>query len=195
MSNILVVYGSPYRQTGRIADRIAEVLRCAGHGVDVYEADQLPDSVFLAEYDGFLLAAPVVKGHYQKCIREFAHRHAGLLNRALSAFVSVCGEAASDPLRAEGYIDALCRETGWYPETVRSYTGAVDDTEDSWVSRWYLKHVSRRRGPAASRSRVWEFTDWREVERFARSLGSVWAVKLSFATGEADQRSEPLTIS
>jgi menaquinone-dependent protoporphyrinogen oxidase len=189
MSKILVIYGSTYRQTGRVADRIAEVLRHAGHGVDVYQGDQLPDSVFLAEYDGFLLAAPVVKGHHQKCIRQFAHWHAGLLNRAPSAFVSVCGEAASDPRRAAGYINALSRETGWYPEIARSFTGAVDDTRDRWLSRWNLKHISRWRGLPTDTSRVWEFTDWNEVERFARSLASGWALTLTFATGDADQRS------
>jgi menaquinone-dependent protoporphyrinogen oxidase len=193
-SKILVIYGSTYRQTARVADRIAEVLRYAGHGVDVYQGDQLPDSVFLAEYDCFLLAAPVVRGRHQKCIRQFAHWHAGLLNHARSAFVSVCAEAASDPRRADRYIKALCRETGWYPEIARSFPGAQDDTRDRWLSRWYLKHISRRAGLRTDTSRVWEFTDWNEVERFARSLASAWAQKLSLTTGDADRRSGRATV-
>ncbi len=174
MSKILVVYGSTYRETGRMANRIAEALMYAGHGVDVYQADQFPDGVPLAAYDCFLLASPVLRGNHMKCIRQFARRYAALLNHAPSAFVSVCREAASDPRRAGEFLDAFCRETGWYPKVVRSFTGAVADTRDRKLP-WYLKLISRWLGLPANASRVWEFTDWDEVERFARSLASGWS--------------------
>jgi menaquinone-dependent protoporphyrinogen oxidase len=189
MSKILVVYGSTFRQTGRVAIRIAKVLRCAGHGVHIYQEDQLPDSVLLGEYDCFLLAAPVLRGHHERCIRRFVRRHAALLNRAPSALVSVCGEAASNPRRAQRYIDALCRETGWYPEIARSFTGAVANTRHGWLSRWLLKHISRWNGLLTNTPRAWEFTDWNEVERFARSLASKWTLTPTFATDDADQQS------
>ena len=119
MSKILVVYGSTYGQTERVARRIAGILRDAGHAVETHRGDQLPDALPLGDYDGFLVAASVLMGHHQKYIRDWVRRYAILLNEAPSAFVSVCGAAGSDPLQAQTYIDGLLRETGWRPTVTR----------------------------------------------------------------------------
>jgi menaquinone-dependent protoporphyrinogen oxidase len=170
MSNILVVYGSTYGQTERIAHRIAGILRDAGHGVDVHKGDKLPDALSLGRYDGFLVAASVLRGQYQKYIRDFTRRYAAVLNGARSAFVSVCGAAGGDPPEAQGYIDALLRETAWRPTVTRSFTGAVAYTRYGWLLRLVLKSISRRKGLPTDTSRDWDFTEWDEVERFAHEL-------------------------
>jgi menaquinone-dependent protoporphyrinogen oxidase len=170
MSRILVVYGSTYGQTDRVAHRIAAVLSGAGHVVDINQADQLPDSLWLAGYDGFVVAASVLMGHHQKYVRDFVRRHAALLNEAPSAFVSVCGAAGGDPPQAQAYIDALLRETGWRPTVTRSFTGAVAYTRYGWWFRWYLKLISRRKGLPTDTSRDWDFTEWDQVEGFAGEL-------------------------
>ena len=127
MSSILIVYGSTYGQTERIACRIAELLREADHTVDMHRGDQLPDPLTLGTYAGVVVAASVLKGHHQGYIREFVRRHARRLNQLPTAFVSVCGAARGDPLTAEGYLEALLRESGWQPTIARSFTGAVAD--------------------------------------------------------------------
>lgn len=170
MSKILIVYGSKYGQTQRVADRMAGILRDAGHVVDIHRGDQLPDALPLGDYDGFLVAASVLMGHHQKYIRDFVRRHATLLNEAPSAFVSVCGAAGGDPPQAQAYIDALLCETGWRPAVSRSFTGAVAYTRYAWWFRWYLKLISRRKGLPTDTSRDWDFTDWNDVERFAGEL-------------------------
>ena len=48
MFKVLVVYGSTYGQTDRVAHRIAAVLSSAGQMVDIHRADQLPDALWLA---------------------------------------------------------------------------------------------------------------------------------------------------
>jgi menaquinone-dependent protoporphyrinogen oxidase len=170
MSRILIVYGTAYGQTARVAQRIAGVLTAAGHAVDLYQGDRLPRDLALAQYDGVLLAASVIMGHHQAYIRHFARRHAGELNRGRSAFVSVCGAASGNPAEAQGYIDALLRQTGWQPKVTRSFTGAVAYTKYGWVTRLVLKAISKRKGLATDTSRDWDFTEWDEVERFGRTL-------------------------
>jgi menaquinone-dependent protoporphyrinogen oxidase len=170
MSRILVVYGSTYGQTERIAQRIASVLRDAGHPVDIYRGDQLPNDFSFASYGGVLVAASVLMGHHQQYIRDFARRHADRLNDAPSAFVSVCGAAGGDPARAQLYIDALVHETGWHPTVTRSFTGAVAYTRYGWLLRWWMGRISRGKGLPTDTSRDWDLTEWDEVERFAREL-------------------------
>jgi menaquinone-dependent protoporphyrinogen oxidase len=170
MSRVLVVYGSTYGQTDRVAHRIAAVLSSAGHVVDIHKADQLPDALWLATYDGFVVAASVLMGHHLEYVRDFVRRNATLLNEAPSAFVSVCGAAGSDPLQAQAYIDALLHETGWRPTVTHSFAGAVAYTRYGWWFRWYLKMISRRKGLPTDTSRDWDLTEWDAVDRFAEEL-------------------------
>ena len=45
MCKILVVYGSTYGQTERVAHRMAGILKDAGHAVETHRGDQLPDAL------------------------------------------------------------------------------------------------------------------------------------------------------
>lgn len=175
MCKILVVYGSTYGQTERVARRIAGILKDAGHVVETHRGDELPDALPLGDYDGFLVAASVLMGHHQKYIRDWVRRYAALLNAAPSAFVSVCGAGRGDRRQAQAYIDTLLHETGWRPTVTQSFTGAVAYTRYGWWYRWYLKRISRRKGLPTDTSRDWDFTEWSEVERLAEKLAVMFA--------------------
>lgn len=175
MPSILIIYGSTYGQTERVARRIGELLLQAGFAVDLHRGDQLPDHLTLETYTGVLVAASVLGGHHQRYIRQFVGYNAARLNRLVSAFVSVCGSAASDPAKASRYIDGLLEESGWRPSITRSFTGAVAYTKYSWPIRWVLKRISRSKGLPTDTSRDWDFTEWREVDAFARSLRALFA--------------------
>jgi menaquinone-dependent protoporphyrinogen oxidase len=162
-----MVYGSTYGQTEKVTLRIAGILRGAGHEVDVYRGDRVPEPVSFKEYDGCLVAASVIVGRHQGYVREFAHRHARELNALPSAFISVCGAAGDSPREAQRYLDSFRREAGWQPRLVHSFTGAVAYTRYAWWFRWYLKSISRRKGLPTDTSRDWDFTEWDEVDRFA----------------------------
>ena len=176
MFKVLVVYGSTYGQTDRVAHRIAAVLSSAGQMVDIHRADQLPDTLWLAAYDGFVVAASVLMGHHQEYVRAFVRRNATLLNEVPSAFVSVCGAAGDDPPQAQAYIDSLLRETGWHPTVTHSFAGAVAYTRYGWWFRWYLKMISRRKGLPTDTSRDWDLTEWDAVDRFAEELAVTLAL-------------------
>jgi menaquinone-dependent protoporphyrinogen IX oxidase len=80
VSRILVLYGSTYGQTLRVAGRIAEVLTREGHSADLIWGDRTPKGLDLAEYDGVIIAASVLMGRYQRYVRDFARRNAERLN-------------------------------------------------------------------------------------------------------------------
>ena len=146
--------------------------------MDVHRGDQLPKSLALEGYSGVVIAASVLAGYHQRYIRTFVRYNAARLNRLASAFVSVCGSAGSDPARAGAYIDGLLEESGWRPTITRSFTGAVAYTKYSWPVRWVLKRISRSKGLPTDTSRDWDFTEWREVDAFARSLTALFAAPI-----------------
>jgi menaquinone-dependent protoporphyrinogen oxidase len=175
VSNILIIYGSTYGQTERIARRIGELLDQAGFVVDLHRGDRLPEHLTLETYTGIVVAASVLAGYHQRYIRNFVRSQAARLNRLPSAFVSVCGSAGSDPAKASAYIEGLLDESGWRPTITRSFTGAVAYTKYSWPVRWVLKRISRSKGLPTDTSRDWDFTEWNEVTAFTRALTAMFA--------------------
>lgn len=174
MSKILIVYGSAYGQTGKIVRRVAWLLGRDGHEVTVWKGDESPPDGDPAAFDGYVVAASVLGGRHQQYIREFVRRHADLLNRAPSAFISVCGVLGGttpDAKReARKYVDQFLEETAWHPPMTQSFAGALNYRDYSLPIRWMMKLISWRTGRPTDTSRNWEFTDWDRVERFAREL-------------------------
>jgi len=89
VASILIIYGSTYGQTERIARRISELLHQAGYAVDIHRGDQLPENLTLELYSGVVIAASVLAGYHQRYIRNFVRHNAARLNRLASTFISV----------------------------------------------------------------------------------------------------------
>lgn len=178
MSSILIIYGSTYGQTERIARRVGELLRQAGYAVDIHRGDQLPKNLTLELYSGVVVAASVLAGYHQRYIRIFVRHNAARLNRLASAFISVCGSSGSNPAQAAAYISGLLEESGWRPTITRSFTGGVPYTKYSWPIRWVLKRINRSKGFPTDTSRDWDLTEWHGVDAFARSLTALFAAPI-----------------
>lgn len=175
MSRVLIIFGSAYGHTERIAQRIALGLGQAGHDVRCIKGDRLPADLALEDYDAAVLAASVRYGRYQRYIEAFVRRHLARLNAMPSAFVSVCGAAGSPgdgPNLAQQYLAKFLRETGWQPRTTRSFAGDLAYTRYPFLVRWMMKAISRRTGRPTDTSRDYDFTNWDDVERFARELAT-----------------------
>jgi menaquinone-dependent protoporphyrinogen oxidase len=178
MARILIIYGTAYGQTERIAREIAGVLREAAHAVDLVKGDRLPAGWAIDEYDGVVVAASVLFGRHQRYIRAFVREHLARLNAVPSAFVSVCGAmAGSNPeaaSMAEGYLRKLLATTGWRPTLTKSFAGGLPYTRyGPWV-RWMMKMISRQTGRPTDTSRDYDFTDWSGVRDFARQLADLF---------------------
>ena len=170
MAKVLVVYGTAYGQTQRIARRIVDQLTVWGHGVCLYKGDDLPSNLLVDEYDAFVMAASIIRGRHQRYIRDFVRRHAVRLNAVPSAFVSVSGAAQGSLAQAREYIDVFLRQTGWRPRFATSFAGCMAYTQYGPILRWITKIVSRRRGGPTDTTRDHDFTDWDAVDRFAERL-------------------------
>jgi menaquinone-dependent protoporphyrinogen oxidase len=170
MARILVIYGTAYGQTERIARRIVDRLTSRGHGVCMHKGDSLPKHLRLDDYDEVVLAASVIRGRHQRYIRDFARRHHEQLNRTRSAFVSVSGTAQGSREEARQYIDEFVQQTGWNPRFPASFAGSMAYTQYGPLLRWITKVMSKRRGGPTDTSRDHEFTDWVAVDRFAERL-------------------------
>lgn len=168
MAEYLIVYGTSFGHTPKVAQRMADVLRREGRQVTIWRGDALPPLVDLERYEGVIIAGSVKFGRHQRYLRDFVRHFARQLNAMPSAFVSVCGALAGNQeagrQEAREYIDRFLRETGWHPGHIIPVAGAVAYTRYGPLTRWIMKRISARTGRPTDTSRDWEFTDWEALE-------------------------------
>ncbi len=173
----LIVYGTSYGQTARIAGRIRNVLTEHGHVVTVRKGDELPEDLRLTDYDAVVVGASMIRHGYQNYVASFARRQAGVLNTIPSAFFAVSGSAGSTNAleRAEAHRLAgeFCKAAGWRPAMIESIAGAIAYTRYNFLMRWFMKRISAKEGGSTDTSRDHEYTDWAQVGRFAQRFADV----------------------
>lgn len=168
---VLVLYGTNYGQTTRIATRIANLLDESGAVVTCRNVHEVRTDVSLDAYDGVVIGASVIRGHHQRAVQEFVSRHYNMLNGMPTAFFSVSGSAASPDERgradARRCADTFLRATHWRPAITELIGGAMAYTKYGPLLRWVMKQIAKRNGGPTDTSLDHEMTDWVQVAHFA----------------------------
>lgn len=171
----LVVYGTTDGQTAAIAERIARTFEVRGHEVECRDVDTVEYGFSARAYDAIVVGGSIHLGKYQRGVTRFIRRHRVDLRWCPSAFFSVCMaiESKSEKDRAEAqaiprnYVEHL----GWHPDTVEVIAGALKFSEYGFFRRVAMKSISEKEmGTDIDTSRDYEFTDWNQVDRFARAF-------------------------
>lgn len=172
MPRALIIYGTTDGHTAKIANALAVHLRSAGLSVSVVDAaGNAPDPV---GFDAVIVAGSVHARGYQRAVQAWVRTHAASLNRIHTAFVSVClGVLQHDP-KVDGELRAIINEflaaTRWRPSTTKVVAGALKYTQYGFLKRWAMKRIVTRAGGDTDTSRDYEYTDWEDLRRFARTF-------------------------
>ncbi len=168
LQKLLIVEATRYGQTAKIARRIAEVAREEGIAADVVPVT-VPAIAF-ETYDAVLIAAPVFFGHHSRKAERFIRRNLAALALVRNGLISVSNAAGGSRAAAEEYVHDLVRRTGWLPGTFTTVAGADSFTKQGWLVRKIVLSEARKHGRDEDGKRDYEFTNWDEVERFAREF-------------------------
>jgi menaquinone-dependent protoporphyrinogen oxidase len=174
--SIRIVYGTSEGQTARVADHIAETLRAAGHDAAALNVDALPAGFDPAAHDAVVVGASVHGGTHQRAVRTFVDANRETLAGRPSAFFQVCLTAAIEDERAdeaETYVEQFLETTGWQPDRVGNFAGALRYTEFGFLKKQVLKRVVREFTGDTDTSRDYEYTDWTAVDAFARDVAGL----------------------
>jgi menaquinone-dependent protoporphyrinogen oxidase len=177
---VLVLYASTHGHTGKIADRIADVLRAQGVRARVRHLSERTPRLDLSEFDAFVVGASVHQGHHQPDMVEWITKHHTVLSLHPSAFFSVSLTAADDTDEARetvrSMIDDVLDETGWIPTTTESFAGALQFKEYNLPTRVLMRLIARRIEHQTDTNidvhEDTDYTDWDAVERFARDFAA-----------------------
>lgn len=171
MKRILVVYGTTYGQTFKIAAYIADVIRTTtGWSADLIDVNTAGNIQF-ENYTAVIAGASVQASGFQKNFRKFIRTNSSPLNRMPGAFFSVClgilQTRDSTVQEAERKIVSdLFDETNWRPGAWTIFAGALHYTRYGWFTRQIMKMIAKRAGGATDTSKDYEYTNWNDVRRF-----------------------------
>lgn len=176
MLRTLIIYGTSYGQTAKIAARIQNALVQRGHQLTVVNAADVPN-LRLDCFDGIVVGASIIARGHQKVVERFVRANVGLLNATPSAFYSVSASAGSKDTAgreaAERVRDEFLKKLGWQPRLRASIAGAINYTRYNPLLRWYMKRASAKGGGSINTSRDHEYTDWNQVRGFANDFAQL----------------------
>jgi menaquinone-dependent protoporphyrinogen oxidase len=187
VATILVAYGSGEGQTGRVAGRIAAVLSGRGHAVTVVDVAERP-AVGVRAFDAVLVGSPVRNRRHLPSVRRFVDRNRETLADRPSGFFQL-SLASLAPGRwaeegAHGFVDDLVERTGWRPDRLGLFAGAVRYTQYDRLTRLAFRLVSAVTTGDTDTARDYEYTDWDDVEAFAAEFASL-VERSRVATGDS----------
>lgn len=187
MVSVLVLYGTGEGQTAKVAETVAEALEERGYEVTVTDvaAESESGSVDVNEFDAVLVGASIHVGKQQAEIRTFVtERRDAFESRPTGFFQVSLSSATDDEVRraeAAGYVDAFVEETGWQPDRVGLFGGALRYSKYGFLKRLVMKRIAREATGDTDTAQDYEYTDWEVVEAFANDFATFVEGRLGVA--------------
>ena len=186
MTSFLVLYGTSEGQTAKVAEKVADTLTRRGHAaesVDVESSSNITVDVF----DAVVVGSSVhVAKHHEK-VRDFVRENHETLEDLPSAFFQISLSSASDDeerrAEAAGYVENFLEDTGWEPDRVGVFGGALRYSKYGFLKRLLMKRIAKDATGDTDTSRDYEYTDWDEVEDFADDFAAFVEGRLGVESG------------
>jgi menaquinone-dependent protoporphyrinogen oxidase len=190
MHSILIAYSTTDGHTSTICTRIRKVLEESGARVALFEitGNQPCD---LDPFDTVVIGASIRYGKYRPDVYDFIATHREKLDRSPSAFFSVnvvARKAGKNTAQTNPYVRAFASKTTWVPKLVEVFAGKIDYPSYTYLDRQVIRFIMwLTHGPTDPKSCT-DFTDWDNVDNFARKIAklgdSANAPAISAADGE-----------
>ena len=179
-----VFFATREGHTQRIAERVAADLRNLGFDVDLL-AVRRPFPFSLSYYAAAVLAASVHAGTHEKEMVQFVKEHRPELERIPTAFLSVTlseagaempGKTLAEHAQFAQDVDAMLgkffQDTKWHPTVSKPVAGALLYRHYNFFVRLIMKRIAGKAGAATDTSRDYDYTDWVELDKFAKDLAA-----------------------
>jgi menaquinone-dependent protoporphyrinogen oxidase len=170
MKNIAVVFASRKGQTRRVAEYIRWNLQDRVNDVTVIDLGRLGKHDLPDQTDGIIVGGPIYVGHFPRKLVRWIRNHHAQLHEKPSAFFSVSLNAADQRTESrrvdDELLQGLIESSGWVPDYIASFAGAVKYREYSWpIRKVMVQRSAMAQGPTDT-EHDYEFTNWKQVDRF-----------------------------
>lgn len=192
--SFLVVYESGEGQTGKVAERVVGVLSDRGHETTLFGVEVLPPNLDVEEFDAVLVGSSIHLGRHGGAIRSFVENNReAFAGRPTGFFQLSLSSAVDDEDRqaeAAGYVDAFLEGTGWDPDRIALFGGALRYSEYGFLKRLLMQRIAEGATGDTDTARDYEYTDWAEVAAFANDFASFVEGRLGVVPPDAGDAPE-----
>ena len=171
MTKYLFLYSTTDGHTKRICEYIGNILKQQNHEIKI-EPISL-ELKKLGEYDAIILGASIRYGKHQKSVFNFINKHKDLLETKKSAFFSVnvvARKSEKNSPNTNPYIKKFLKTSSWQPNKLGVFAGKVDYPSYKFFDKYIIRMIMWITKGPTDISQSYEFTDWKVVENFAKTL-------------------------
>ncbi len=175
MANVLILYSTTDGHTKKICHRIQSVVEQHGHEVKLFSIGD-ESNMDLGTFDKIVVGASIRYGKHNKKVLDFAARNKEILENKPSAFFSVNLTARKpDKNRPDSnpYLRKFLRQVPWRPNEVAVFAGKIDYPKYRFFDRLIIRLIMYITNGPTDPKTVAEFTDWDQVESFARTISEM----------------------
>lgn len=177
MKNILIIYGTREGQTEKIATQISAHLQTAGENVQLVNAKDksATKNLDLAAFDVFVFGASMHAGGLEHELVNFINSHKEQIEvKARLFFLVLLSAATKDQKRRADSLKEAQKKLDQqllvqFPDT-EMIAGALMYSKYVLPIKWIMKIIAKKNGEGTDTSRDYEYTDWKQVERFSEKI-------------------------
>jgi len=176
MPRILLVYGTTEGHTDDVVAELRKPLEEAGHEVAVHVVGEAPGAP--TGFDAVVVGSSIHVGKHDKAVLSWVSANRDALAELPSAFFQVSLSSASGDegvTEARSYVDHLVDATGWHPDVVGLFGGALLYTRYGFAKRTMLKKIAGQAGLGTDTHRDYDYTDYDAVRHFAEDMAALLA--------------------
>lgn len=168
----LIVYGTRWGGTAKVAEKIGETLKEEGYSVDIFDARKPPQ---VDSYDLVIVGSGISGGKWTKGANGFLKRNAVMLRDKKTAFFVSCGMVIRESGQDKAKRDYLVKVSHKYGLTSIGYGffGGILDFEAKYniLDRFFVNSSkSRLKKMGIDISKPYDFRDWDQIEAWTRDV-------------------------
>jgi menaquinone-dependent protoporphyrinogen oxidase len=190
MGVFIVVYGSSEGQTENVSARIVDVFAGRGHDATAVSAEDWTTDRSMDDVDAVVVGSSIHVGKHAKQVYRFVRENREAIEARPNAFFQVSLSSANPDADAQAhaasYIDEFVETTGWHPDRIAMFGGALRYSEYGFLTRIVMKRIAKEATGDTDTSRDYEYTDWDEVEAFAAEFAALVETGDVSAGGESE---------
>ena len=169
---LLIIYSTIDGHTLEICERIASIAREGGHEVELAEVGVV-SAAQLQACDRVVIGASIRYGHHRPAVKDFIDRHQAALEARPNAFFSVNAVGRKPHKRqadTNPYVRKFLAQIRWKPQQIAIFGGKIEYPRYGFFDRNMIRLIMWITGGPTDPRSVTDFTDWTQVEAFARRL-------------------------
>ncbi len=167
----LILFSSRDGQAREIASYIANEIKRqqACDVINILHAG----AVDWAQYDRVLIGASIRYGNFHPAVAKFVKENLNELQQRTTGLFSVNLTARKPEKRSpqtNAYTRKFLQHSPWQPECCAVFAGTLRYPRYRWFDRVMIQLIMRMTGGETDSSKEVVYTDWHQVERFAREF-------------------------